>query len=178
MPEASTPAPESTPPDSGFGAEPGPGKGIQLALGVVVVAALLGWYGYTNLQQGASFQYFQHLDEFMALTPPGPEVALRVHGYVANDSIDRNLEQRAVRFRVQSDPPHAAGDADRTLSVVFASLETPDLFRDGAEVVLEGHMETRDGQPQFVADNVLAKCPSKFEAQVAGEQPAEPDAQL
>ena len=108
--------PGTTPdaPDSGLGREAGLGKGLQLALGAVIVAALLGWYGWTNLQQGASFQYFQSLDEFMAQAPPSADVGLRLHGYVANTSIERDLEGKEVRFRVQSDPPHSAGDADQT----------------------------------------------------------------
>ena len=157
--------------------EPGMGKGLQITIGAVIVVALLGWYGYTNLQQGASFQYFQTLDEFLA-DPPPANASLRVHGYVANTSIERDLQGKQVRFRVQNDPPHAVGDSDQTLTVVFASLETPDLFKDGAEVVVEGHVRSADGPPVFVADNVMAKCPSKFEAKLAGEQGAEADAQL
>jgi len=157
-------------PDSGLGDEPGAGKGMQLAVGAVVVAALLGWYGWTNLQQGSSFQYFQSLDEFMAVAPPPTDVGLRVHGYVANASIERDLQGKRVHFRVQASPPHAAGESDRTLTVVYESLETPDLFKDGAEVVLEGHMSRTDVGHVFVADNVMAKCPSKFEAKLAGEQ--------
>ena len=50
------------------------------------------------------------------------------------------------------------------LTVIFASLETPDLFKDGAEVVLEGRLRT--GEPDaFLADKLMAKCPSKFEGQ-------------
>ncbi len=170
--------PEPGAPDSGLGEEPGMGKGIQLAIGAVIVAALLGWYGWTNLQQGASFQYFQSLDEFMAQAPPAADVGLRLHGYVANTSIERDLEGKEVRFRVQSDPPHSAGDAEQTLAVVYGSLETPDLFKDGAEVVLEGHMSPTGSGHVFVADNVMAKCPSKFEAKLAGEQSEGEDARL
>ncbi len=178
MSEPTSPADPNAPgtPDSGLGDGGGVGKGIQLAIGALIVAALLGWYGWTNLQQGASFQYFQSLDEFMAQAPPPADVGLRLHGYVANTSIERDLEGKEVRFRVQSEPPHAVGDADQTLSVVFASLETPDLFKDGAEVVLEGRMSQAGGAPIFVADNVMAKCPSKFEAKLASEQ-AEAEAQ-
>jgi cytochrome c-type biogenesis protein CcmE len=76
-----------------------------------------------------------------------------------------------VRFAVQSTPPHAGGAAGSRLDVVFASLETPDLFKDGAEVVLEGRLRT--GQPDaFLADKLLAKCPSKFEGQTAAGDPA------
>jgi cytochrome c-type biogenesis protein CcmE len=68
-----------------------------------------------------------------------------------------------VRFLVQNDPPHAGGLAGPTIQVRYMSLETPDLFKDGAEVVVEGSVEPgQAGEPVIVADNVLAKCPSKF----------------
>ena len=41
----------------------------------------------------------------------------------------------------------------------------PDTFKDGAEVVVKG---TLDGQT-FVSTEVMAKCPSKYQAQ-AGPQ--------
>jgi cytochrome c-type biogenesis protein CcmE len=156
----------------------GMGKGAQIAIGVVIVASLLGWYGYTNLNEGASFQYFQSLDECLAAGPAIEGHALRVHGYVASQSIQRDLQGKRVEFRVQNDPPHAVGDQGDTLSVVYPSLETPDLFKDGAEVVLEGEMQRQGTELVFVADNVLAKCPSKFEAKLATEGGAEAGIQL
>ena len=45
----------------------------------------------------------------------------------------------------------------------------PDLFKDGAEVVVEGHLEQRHGDTVLVADNVMAKCPSKFQARAEAE---------
>jgi cytochrome c-type biogenesis protein CcmE len=92
---------------------------------------------------------------------------LRVHGYVADDSIERNLETKQVRFSVQNEPPHKGGPKGHTLEVLFLGLETPDLFKDGAEVVVEGRLQSHESETVFLADNVLAKCPSKFEAQAA-----------
>ncbi|MEE2673468.1 MAG: cytochrome c maturation protein CcmE, partial [Myxococcota bacterium] len=70
----------------------------------------------------------------------------------------------------QNDPPHAAAAAsDTRLMVVYRSLETPDLFKDGAEVVVEGRVQGRGADAIFVADNVMAKCPSKFQAQAEGQ---------
>ena len=86
-----------------------------------------------------------------------------MHGFVAPGSIERDVAARVVRFRVQNDPPHAGGSAANSLAVVYASLEVPDLFKDGAEVVVEGE----PGAGAFHATNVLAKCPSKFEGQQA-----------
>lgn len=139
-------------------------KGAQIAIGASAIALLLSWYGMTQLDAGLSFQYFQNLEEFHA---SGPEIvgqATRVHGYVAAESIERDLEGQQVRFSVQNDPPHSGGPIGETLTVVYGSLETPDLFKDGAEVVVEGQLVMTNGVAVFEASNVMAKCPSKFEA--------------
>lgn len=142
-------------------------KGIQLAIGATVIFSLLGWYGYSNLEVASTFQYFQTLDEFLANSQGTDAMngkSLRVHGYVATGSIERNLEAKNVTFKVQNDPPHKSGAGASTLSVLFQGLETPDLFQDGADVVVEGTLEVQNAEQVFLADNVLAKCPSKFEA--------------
>jgi cytochrome c-type biogenesis protein CcmE len=146
-------------------------KGVQIAIGALFCATLLGWYGYSNLADTASYQYYQTLEEFLAELPAAtPGRALRVKGYVSNGSIDRQLETKQVRFAIQNDPPHASGDApaEKQLAVLYPSLEIPDLFQDGAEVVVEGRVKGSGAAAVFVADNVLAKCPSKFEAQAQG----------
>jgi cytochrome c-type biogenesis protein CcmE len=140
-------------------------KGLQIAVGAVICAALLGWYGYSNLEGQATYQYFATLDEFLA---SGPQSrigdSLRIKGYVTDGSIDRRVDERQVLFAIQNDPPHAAGSSPATFSVHYLSLETPDLFQDGAEVVVEGRVEGHPSGAVFMADNVLAKCPSKFQA--------------
>ncbi len=136
-------------------------KGIQIVLGATVIAGLVAWYASSNLQ---GYRYFQTLDEFHASADVVGEFS-KVHGYVAPGSIERDVEALAVRFAVQNDPPHAGGPAGTLLRVELAGLETPDLFKDGAEVVVEGHLTTAGGT--FHADKVFAKCPSKFEAKAA-----------
>ncbi|MCP3986770.1 MAG: cytochrome c maturation protein CcmE [bacterium] len=139
-------------------------KGFQIAIGGVLMALLLGWYGVTQVSE-ASFAYYQTLEEFAA-ADGGANRAVRVHGYVSDGSIERDLAAKQVSFRVQSTPPHAGNDAGSMMQVVYASLETPDLFKDGAEVVVEGRLHpAADGENTFHATNVLAKCPSKFEGQ-------------
>jgi cytochrome c-type biogenesis protein CcmE len=118
----------------------------------------------TQLDEGLSFQYFQNLEEFHASGPEMVGQSARVHGYVAAKSIKRDLEGQQVRFSVQNDPPHSGGPIGETLTVVYGSLETPDLFKDGAEVVVEGQLVMAGGVAVFEANNVMAKCPSKFEA--------------
>jgi cytochrome c-type biogenesis protein CcmE len=143
-------------------------KGAQITVGATAIALLLGWYGYTNLESDATYRYYQTLAEFQATPISALPESLRVHGYVSKGSIDRNVDAKHVRFLVQNEAPHAGGETGTLLPVVFTSLETPDLFQDGAEVVIEGRMEERAGDRVFLADNVLAKCPSKFEAEAPG----------
>ncbi len=139
-------------------------KGVQIAVGATAIAGLLGWYGATNLDTAPTFTYYKSLEAFQANAGARSGARSRVHGYVAADSIRRDVEAMAVHFRVQNTPPHAGGESGPPLEVVLASLETPDLFKDGAEVVVEGHLVAGDGGAVFEADKVLAKCPSKFEA--------------
>jgi cytochrome c-type biogenesis protein CcmE len=148
-------------------------KGLQIALGALAIAALLGWYGYSQLgREELSFQYFQTLDEFHDDAAAMVGRAVRVHGYVALDSIERDVAGGRVRFAVQNAPPHAGGPVGETLVVDYPNLETPDLFKDGAEVVVEGELERRAGETIFVARNVMAKCPSKFQAGGGAESEA------
>lgn len=152
-------------------------KGMQIALGATAIAVLLGWYGSSQLEgDGLSFQYFQNLEEFHASAPKMVGRAARVHGYVTVESIERNLDAKLVRFAVQNAPPHSGAPTGQTLTVVYGSLETPDLFQDGAEVVVEGQLVMSQGEPVFEANNVLAKCPSKFEAKAG--LAAEPSIEL
>jgi cytochrome c-type biogenesis protein CcmE len=148
-------------------------KGFQIAIGALLCAGLLGWYGLSNLDSDATYRYFDTLEEFIA---SGPEKrvgeAMRIKGYVADGSIDRRVDDREVRFRIQNDPTHAGGPPGPTFVVHYLSLETPDLFQDGAEVVVEGHVASQSSGEVFLADNVLAKCPSKFQAMAEETTPA------
>jgi cytochrome c-type biogenesis protein CcmE len=141
-------------------------KGAQIAVGACAIGLLLGWYAYTNTGD-ATYRYYQTLDEFRSVQAGLGDTALRVHGYVAMESIERDVAGKRVRFLVQNDPPHAGGAIGATLPVLYQSLETPDLFKDGAEVVVEGRLEGSGAQAVLMADNVMAKCPSKFEAKAA-----------
>ena len=148
-------------------------KGVQIAIGAIAVALLLGWYGLTTMEANSTFRYYQTLEEFRAAGSAVTDQSLRIHAYVVAGSIERDLPAKQVRFAVQNDPPHAAraqGDTATTLPILFRSLETPDLFKDGAEVVVEGKLDGQGSDTLFLADNVMAKCPSKFQAQLPQQE--------
>ena len=143
-------------------------KGVQIAIGATAIAGLLGWYGATTLDAAPAFTYFKSLEEFQANPEAQRGARARIHGYVAADSIRRDIDAMEVRFLVQNTPAHLGPATGTPLEIVLASLETPDLFKDGAEVVVEGQLVAGDGGAVFEADKIMAKCPSKFEAMPAG----------
>ena len=134
-------------------------KGIQIAVGATLIAALFVWY---VISSSPSLTYFKDLDEFRAAAEEYAGQHARVRGFVTPGSIERDLAAKQVRFRVQQSPAHAGGGSPAVLSVVYAGLEIPDLFKDGAEVVVEGVLSNAGPDGVFRADKVLAKCPSKF----------------
>jgi cytochrome c-type biogenesis protein CcmE len=136
-------------------------KGVQIAAGATLIALLFVWYVVSNVP---SFTYFQDVGEFRAAAEEVAGQHARVRGFVTPGSIERDLTAKQVRFRVQKSPPHEGGGSPGVLSVVYTGLETPDLFKDGAEVVVEGVLSSAGPDGVFHADRVLAKCPSKFEA--------------
>ena len=145
-------------------------KGVQIAGGATLIALILGWYAATNLDGGLAFTYYETLDGLPRLRggPSGQSLArARLRG-AAVDRARHRGQAGALRRRERSAPRqrHPGRDGG-LLAVVFLSLETPDLFKDGAEVVLEGRMVRTDAEMVFHADKVFAKCPSKFEAQAA-----------
>jgi len=139
-------------------------KGVQIAGGATLIALILGWYAVTNLDGGIVFTYFETLAEFLASAEAHNGQHSRIHGFVALQSIERDIPAKEVRFAIVNDPPQvSSGGTVAALAVVFHDLETPDLFKDGAEVVLEGRMVRTNAAMVFHADKVFAKCPSKFE---------------
>ena len=74
-------------------------------------------------------------------------------------SIQKDLDASRVDFVIQDE-----ASVDSRLAVHYPQIDVPDLFKDGAEVVVEGRL---DGDSDFHATNLLAKCPSKFEAAAA-----------
>src|SRR5262249_7156488 len=101
-----------------------------------------------------SLVYYLTVSEFM---DPGHRTDLgdnfRVNGNVQPGSIQRTPGSPGARFILT--------DGVKQLPVVYRK-EVPDTFVDGSEAVVEGSLGS-DGT--FEAVTLLAKCPSKYEAQ-------------
>jgi cytochrome c-type biogenesis protein CcmE len=135
-------------------------KGVQIALATVTVLAGLALVLTLGSAGEGTFRYYADVSSFVSA--PSGEVAnlpARVHGFVVSGSIAKDLAAGHVDFHVRDD----AGA--HTLPVRFLGIDVPDLFKDGAEVVVEG----RYASGTFMADRVMAKCPSKYETKPPGQ---------
>jgi cytochrome c-type biogenesis protein CcmE len=103
-------------------------------------------------RSSSGFAYYVTVAEYNKNGEPHGQ--FRVNGKVEQGSIERLSSGRQVRFNI-IDP-----DGQAKLPVDFTGI-IPDTFVDKADVVVMGHRR-QDGV--FEATDLLAKCPSKYEA--------------
>jgi cytochrome c-type biogenesis protein CcmE len=119
----------------------------------VLVAAFMGLL-WTSLGEGT--EYYKHVDEVMVKPQPWYGKRLQLHGHVVSGSILRKRDTLDYRFRIENN--------GQTVNASYNGI-VPDTFKDGSEVVVKGTL----GPEGFVVDpnGVMAKCPSKYDAQTA-----------
>ncbi len=131
-------------------------KAAKIGVTTLVLATAFGILMYTTL--GESMQYYKYVDEVMAQPVAAWEgKTLQMHGFVVPGSRARDPETLDYRFELQR-------NGQKTL--VYYTGIVPDTFLDEAEVVVTGRL-TPEG---FMATEMTAKCPSKYE-----EKPGVPD---
>lgn len=128
----------------------------KLSLAVAVVLAGIVYLSLLGFQSAKT--YYLSVDQALAEMDGLGGRALRVHGRVAAGSVDWDAGEVTLRFLME-------GQDRRTLPVVYQGVK-PDLLQDRVDVVVEGNLQ--DGV--LVADRVMVKCPSKYEA--AAETPS------
>ena len=123
-----------------------------IGIGVIVISmACLAWLGY-----GESKTYYHTLAELDGLKGAERNQHMRLGGTVEAGSIHRMTGR--VDFVLD--------EQGRTLQVSYAGRDPlPDTFKEGGQALVEGRMMP-DGR--FVAEQVQAKCASKYQATPGG----------
>jgi len=131
---------------------------MKLVIGMLVIALALGFFIFATFvdQKSNAILYYYTVAEALANPAKIGDSAVRVGGRVVNGSILRNPVSRHVEFTMADDKLQ-----DRRVKVAYQSSITPDTFKDGSEVLVEGKFQP-DGT--FEASNLFAKCPSKYES--------------
>ncbi|HVC31023.1 MAG TPA: cytochrome c maturation protein CcmE [Steroidobacteraceae bacterium] len=115
---------------------------LELVLGILAGVSAAGGLALSAFRQDVTF-YFVPTQVLDGKVRPGEE--FRMGGLVARGSVHRKPGSMEVRFTVT--------DMKHQIPVVYDKV-LPDLFREGAGVIVHGHMLANG---TFVADEVLAK---------------------
>lgn len=124
---------------------------IRFLVGTVISAAAVGVIAVTSFDQ--QIYYFTVAEAAAQATELEHEV-FRLKGHVVDGShVVNEHDLNEHRFLLEAD--------GRQIEVTYFGA-LPDTFVDGAEVVALGRLQN-DGL--FVAEDVVAKCPSRYEEQ-------------
>ena len=123
-------------------------KAAKVGLTTLVLATAFGILLYTTM--GESMQYYKYVDEVAGQSETWAGKTLQVHGYVVPGSIGRKRDALDYQFDLQRN--------GQVIRAYYSGI-VPDTFKDEAEVVLTGEL-TEQG---FMATEMTAKCPSKYE---------------
>ena len=126
----------------------------NIKIGATTIVLLLAFSGllWSTLREGT--EYYKHVDEVMTNQQAWEGKRLQLHGHVVTNSILRKPNTLEYRFKVQNN--------GKVVDAAYTGV-VPDTFKDDSEVVLKGHL----GPDGFTVDpnGVMAKCPSKYNAQ-------------
>ena len=126
----------------------------KIFLTAAVILGGAGFLLYSSLAETTA--YYKHVEEVMAAPDKWVDKNLQVHGFVEAGSIQEEivgqatkrtfvLESKGMRILVRNEGPK------------------PDTFKDLAEVVAKGKLVAENGEYILHADELMAKCPSKYE---------------
>lgn len=124
---------------------------LMVTVLTVTGVSLIGW------AMRGSMVYYYPVREIAAEPGSSKFQNVRLSGLVKPGSIERHSDSKTISFLAMDKE-----DKNVTVKVVHNSLEVPDMFKDHAEVIAEGSITP---QGTFESTFMMAKCPSKYEAQ-------------
>src|SRR5579863_2571941 len=132
----------------------------KFSIGAVIIVGTLVWLGWVGASQSKT--YYHTITELQSLQGPALHQRMRVSGNVADGSI-KHMPGR-IDFVLTEE--------GKTLPVSYVGdAPLPDTFKDGAQCLIEGHAMP-DGR--FIAEQLQAKCASKYEAAPGGTESSQP----
>jgi cytochrome c-type biogenesis protein CcmE len=152
----------------------------KFLLGGLLILAAVIYLIFSSTQ--ASAEYFMTVDEVKAKGQSVVGKNLRLSGAVIGNSIQYDANTLTLSFEVAHVPGDnadieaqgglaevlhvAVADPTRARVKVVYTGPKPDLLRNEAQAIMTGHMAA-DGI--FYADELLLKCPTRYEQAVPGQ---------
>jgi len=161
-------------------ARPRFGGRVKFIIGGLLIVAATIYLIISSTRANA--QYFFTIDELMARGQSVLGQNVRISGAVIGDSIQYDPQTLALSFTIANVPADnkeieaqgglaavlhdAVTDPSRTQMQVLYYGPKPDLLRDEAQAIITGSIDQKN---VFHADELLLKCPTKYEEAVPSQ---------
>lgn len=161
-------------------AHPRSGGRVKFIIGGALIVIAIAYLIYSSTK--ASAQYFFTIDELQARGQSMLGQNVRISGAVIGNSIQYDPQTLSLHFTIANVPAdnkqidaqgglaavlHAAvTNSSRTRMQIVYNGPKPDLLRDEAQAIMTGHLA---GDNVFHADELLLKCPTKYEEAVPSQ---------
>jgi cytochrome c-type biogenesis protein CcmE len=122
---------------------------LKFIVAIAVITLTVSYLVYAGVKD--TMIYYLTVQELKDQVPSVYDDRVRVSGIVVPGTIIQNIGE-PLRFTIK--------DGNETVDITYEGI-VPDIFKDDVEAVVEG-VYTRDNI--FVADTLLAKCPTKYES--------------
>ncbi|MFO8015051.1 MAG: cytochrome c maturation protein CcmE [Phycisphaerae bacterium] len=120
---------------------------VKLFLAAAALLPAVGLLGYAGMREARI--YYLEVDRFLA-EPRFQQMRVRLCGTVGGQNLDRVPAEMTVRFDLLG--------RQHSLPVTYRGA-VPDLFKAGAEVVVQGRL---GDDRRFTATDLMTKCASKY----------------
>jgi len=137
-------------------------KKVKIPVAVAAILMALGYLMYTGISDTGV--YYRTVSEVLDQASIFDGQNLRISGEVVDGTIQYDQENLLLSFSVRDT------ENDRVTMRANYQGVMPDAFKEDAEVILEGTYNQYDNL--FNATILLAKCPSKYEAETPQAQQA------
>ena len=130
------------------------GGNLKFILAGAVIVVAVAYLVIMGLQNSAV--YFLTVGELQAKGSAAQNQLYRVSGNLVPGSLTHSNDGLSVEFQIADATPGASAP----LMVEYHGGQVPDIMGDNVEIVAEGKL---NGQNTFMANTVLAKCPSRLQ---------------
>ena len=139
----------------------------KFIIGGIIVAAAVVYLIASSISSSA--QYYLTVKELRDKEQTMAGRNVRVSGFVVGDSITYNPQASNLSFDIVDSHDELSSTVKvKTLKIVYTGPK-PDLLQHEAQAVAEGKLNP-DGT--FAANNLLLKCPTRYEDQLPTPTPA------
>ena len=130
-----------------------PNNKVKFIIGGVIILSLIIYLIASSISSAGA--YYREVGEVLTEQASLTGKSLRVSGNIVTESVTYDAANLSLSFRISD-----TADAGQQIPVHFHGVQPDQITREGASAIVEGKL---GGDGMVEANNLLLKCPSKYE---------------